>query len=101
LPAPRPASIPSATKLAAVKQPSPARAPIRDPQSQAASHEPSSGSKPQPENATAFLDNLTSAVDSGNLFAQRQLTTADMMDYAKRNYRNARAAGLLATASEE
>jgi hypothetical protein len=101
LPAPRPANIPSATKLAAVKQPSPARAPIRDPQSQAASHEPSSGLKPQPENATAFLDNLTSAVDSGNLFAQRQLTTADMMDYARRNYRNARAAGLLATASEE
>ncbi len=103
LPAARPANIPSATKLAAAKQPSPTREPLREPHhepSQVASHEPSSGPKPQPENATAFLDNLTSAVDSGNLFGQRALTTADMMDYAKRNYRNARAAGLLATAAE-
>ena len=36
------------------------------------------GSNPQPEYAIAFLENLTSAVDSGNLFAQRKLTVADV-----------------------
>jgi hypothetical protein len=53
------------------------------------------------EDAIALLDAFTSAVDSGNLFAQRPLTTADMMDYAKRNYRNSRTAELLATDSED
>ena len=48
----------------------------------------------------ALLDAITSTVDSGNLFAQRQLTAADMMDYANRNYRNARTAELLPTGSE-
>ncbi|MBO0719139.1 MAG: hypothetical protein J2P55_17680, partial [Rhizobiales bacterium] len=52
------------------------------------------------EDAIALLDAITSAVDSGNLFAQRQLTVADMMDYATRNYRNARTAELLPTGSE-
>jgi hypothetical protein len=52
------------------------------------------------EDAIALLDAITSSVDSGNLFAQRTLTTADMMDYAKRNYRNSRTAELLATDSE-
>jgi len=50
--------------------------------------------------ALAFLDNLTSSVDSGNLFAQRELTVAAMVDYAKRNYRNARTAELIPTGSE-
>jgi hypothetical protein len=52
------------------------------------------GSNPQREYAIAFLESLTSVVDSGNLFVQRQLTVADMMDYANRNYRNARTAEL-------
>lgn len=52
------------------------------------------------EDAIALLDAITSAVDSGNLFAQRQLTVADMMGYATRNYRNARTAELLPTGSE-
>jgi hypothetical protein len=85
---PRPANIPGPTKLAALKQ----QFSIREP-----SDEQRRGSSPQPEYATAFLDNLTSTVDSGNLFAQRQLTVADMMDYATRNYRNARTAELLQT----
>ena len=34
---------------------------------------------------TAFLDTLSSSVNSGNL-AARELTVADMMDYAKRKY---------------
>jgi len=89
MPVPRPANIPGPTKLAALKQQSSTHEPI---------HEPSlHGSNPQPEYATAFLESLTSAVDSGNLFAQRQLTVAEMMDYANRNYRNARTAELLPT----
>jgi hypothetical protein len=89
MPVPRPANIPGPTKLAALKQQSSTHEPI---------HEPSRGSSPQAEYATAFLESLTNAVDSGNLFAQqRQLTVADMMDYANRNYRNARTAELLPT----
>jgi hypothetical protein len=78
IPTPRPRA-PAATKLAAVEPPS------------------QSGRR---EDAIALLDAITSAVDSGNLFAQRQLTAADMMDYASRNYRNAHTAELLPTGPE-
>ncbi|MFY9898459.1 MAG: hypothetical protein WAK67_11775 [Xanthobacteraceae bacterium] len=78
-PTPGPTGAPAATKLAAVEP----QAPIR-----------------QREDAIALLDAITSTVDSGNLFAQRQLTAADMMDYANRNYRNAHTAELLPTGSE-
>jgi hypothetical protein len=88
LPVPRPANIPGPLKLAALKQQSSSREP---------SDEQRRGSGPQSEYATAFLDSLTSSVDSGNLFAQRQLTVTDMTDYATRNYRNARTAELLPT----
>jgi hypothetical protein len=91
LPVPRPANIPGSTKLAALKQQSSGREP---------SNEQRRGSSPQSEYASAFLDSLTSSVDSGNLFAQRQLTVTDMTDYATRNYRNARTAELLPTGSE-
>jgi hypothetical protein len=94
-PLPRPANIPGPTKLAALKQQSSGREASHE-----ASREPSRGSAPQSEYATAFLDNLTSSVDSGNLFAQRELTVAAMVDYAKRNYRNARTAELIPTGSE-
>jgi hypothetical protein len=113
LPAPRPANIGAPTKLAALKQQSSSREPSREPAHEAnareANHEPNhepsyapshEGANPQPEYAAAFLESLTNAVDSGNLFAQRQLTVADMMDYAARNYRNARTAELLPVASE-
>jgi hypothetical protein len=99
MPVPRPANIPGPTKLAALTQQSSSREPSHEP-SREPSHEPSHGSSPQPEYASAFLESLTSAVDSGNLFAQRQLTVADMMDYATRNYRNAHTAELLPTGSE-
>jgi hypothetical protein len=103
LPVPRPANIPGATKLAALKQQSSSREPSRE-RSPEPNHElspePSRGANPQSESATAFLEGLTSAVDSGYLFAQRQLTVADMMDYATRNYRNARTAELLPSGSE-
>ena len=88
LPVPRPANIPGPTKLAALKQQFSSREP---------SDEQRRGSGPQSEYATAFLDSLTGSVDSGNLFAQRQLTVTDMTDYATRNYRNARTAELLPT----
>ena len=99
LPVPRPANIPGPTKLAALKQQSSGREASRQASGEPSS-EPSRGSAPQSEYATAFLDNLTSSADSGNLFAQRQLTVAAMVDYAKRNYRNARTAELIPTGSE-
>ena len=103
IPVPRPANITGLTKLAALKQQSSSREqshePIHEP-SREPSHEPSHGSSPQPKYATAFLESLTSTVDSGNLFAQRQLTVADMMDYAARKYRNSRTAELLPSSSE-
>jgi hypothetical protein len=75
-PKPQPTPTPAAKKLAAIEP----HAPIR-----------------QREDVIVLLDAITSAVDSGNLFGQRQLTIADMMDYANRNYRNARTAELTAT----
>ena len=107
LPAPRPANITGRTRLAALKQQSSSHErseathdPTPEP-SREASLESSRGSNSQPEYATAFLESLTSTVDSGYLFAQRQLTVADMMDYATRNYRNARTAELLPIDSED
>ena len=49
--------------------------------------------KPQPRDFAAFLDSLSNSVDSGNLLIERQLTTADLMDYAKRTYQNSHPAG--------
>jgi hypothetical protein len=100
-PVPRPANISGPTKVAALKQQSLGHEPTRElsrerEPAQQLSHAP----KPEPQYATAFLESLTSAVDSGNLFASRQLTVADMMDYAKRNYRNPRTAELLTSDSE-
>lgn len=42
--------------------------------------------KHQPKQWTAFLDTLSSAVNSGDLSAARELTLAGMMDYARRTY---------------
>ena len=36
---------------------------------------------------TAFLDTLSSSVNSGDVFVQRQLTTTDLKEYAARTYR--------------
>ena len=106
LPAPRPANITGRTRLAALKQQSSSHErseathdPTPEP-SREASLEPSLASNSQSEYATAFLESLTSTVDSGYLFAQRQLTVADMMAYATRNDRNARTAELLPIDSE-
>jgi hypothetical protein len=37
-----------------------------------------------PKELVAFLDTLSSAVDSGDLSTARELTSADLIDYAKR-----------------
>ena len=100
MPVPRPANIPGSTKLAALQQQSAATHEPSQKPSHELSHGPNHRSNPRAEDATAFLESLTSSVDSGNLFAQRQLTAADMMNYANRNYRNARTAELLPTGSE-
>ncbi|MGN6748191.1 MAG: hypothetical protein ACTHJS_06300 [Xanthobacteraceae bacterium] len=107
LPAPRPTNIAGPTKLAALKQQSSPREQSREQSpapSHAQNHEPTHesvhGSNPRGEYATAFLESLTSSVDSGNLFTQRQLTAADMLDFATRKYRNARTAELLSSDPE-
>jgi hypothetical protein len=99
MPVPRPANIAGATKMAALKQPYSPHERSHQPTGEP-SDEASHGSNPDAEYATAFLESLTSSVDSGYLFAQRPLTAADMMDYANRNYRNARTAELLPNGSE-
>jgi len=40
--------------------------------------------KQQQREVTGFLDRLSTSVNSGNLFVQRQLTISDMKDYAQR-----------------
>ena len=47
---------------------------------------------------TAFLDILSSSVNSGDAFVQRQLTTTDLKDYAARTYRTS---GTLMTMASE
>jgi hypothetical protein len=41
----------------------------------------------QPKEDVAFLDTLSSSVNSGDLLTERRLTRAEMMAYAKRTYR--------------
>jgi len=77
---PKPANASSPTKLAAVK-PQPAK-------------------QHQLADATAFLDSLTNTVASGNLFTERQLTIADLTNYANRNYGTSRTAEAMPTGSQ-
>jgi hypothetical protein len=71
---PEPSRAPEPTKLAVAKQ-------------QAPPH--------RTQDTNALLDSLTGAIDSGNLFVPRQLTVADMIDYANRNYGTSRTAEAL------
>ena len=77
---PKPANASNPTKLAAVK-PQPAK-------------------QHRLADATAFLDSLTNTVDSGNLFTERQLTIADLTNYANRNYGTSRTAEAVTTGSQ-
>jgi len=54
--------------------------------------------KPQDGALTAFLDTLSSSVNSGDVFVQRRLTTTDLKDYAARTYRGS---GTLMTMASE
>ena len=56
--------------------------------------------KQQQGQLTEFLDTLSSSVNSGNLFVQRQLTIADLRDYAERTYHGSGTANLVTIASE-
>jgi hypothetical protein len=49
---------------------------------------------------TTFLDSLSSSVNSGDVFVQRRLTTADLKDYAERTYHGSGTAELTTLASE-
>ena len=62
---------------------------------QAAQEQP----KQQPGDSTAFLDQLSSSVNSGDLSVQRGLTVEEMKDYAERAYHRSRA-DLMMTASD-
>ena len=65
--------------------------------------EPQYGIEEQPKqqlgDITAFLDKLSTSVNSGDLLVQRQLTIEDLKDYAKRTYRDSAIAGLTTTAA--
>ena len=50
--------------------------------------------------STEFIDKISSFVDSGDLFVQRQLTINDLKDYAKRTYHRAPTTDLMASASD-
>jgi hypothetical protein len=69
------------------------------PQSQAPAAEPVAQAQPQfetrnaPKESVAFLDTLSSTVDSGDLSASHELTPADLMNYAKRTHPGAPADG--------
>jgi hypothetical protein len=49
---------------------------------------------------TTFLDALSGSVNSGDVFVQRRLTTADLKDYAERTYHGVSTAKLMTIASE-
>jgi hypothetical protein len=50
-------------------------------------HVAEKAAKQQDGALTAFLDTLSSSVNSGDVFVQRQLATADLKNYAARTYR--------------
>jgi hypothetical protein len=49
--------------------------------------------KPRPKDEVAFLDSVSKAAVSRSLAAARPLTSADMMDYVKRNYQTSHVPG--------
>jgi hypothetical protein len=56
--------------------------------------------KQQQRQLTAFLDSLSSSVNSGDVFVKRRLTTADLKDYAERTYHGSGTAELMTIASD-
>ncbi len=86
--------LPESPKPEVVKQRQPEREPSEPPK-------PEVVKQRQPEHelraGTTFVDELSNSVNSGNLFAQRRLTIADMQGYAERTYQSLRAADALPT----
>jgi hypothetical protein len=86
-----------APRLMTAEVPMPMPKPVRSPAAaKVAASEPPPQSR-RPGDAMALVEAITNSVDSGNLFAPRQLTAAEMLEYANRNYRNARTAELLSS----
>jgi hypothetical protein len=56
--------------------------------------------KQQQRQLTTFLDFLSSSVNSGDVFVQRRLTTADLKHYAERTYHGSGTAKLMTMASD-
>ena len=56
--------------------------------------------KQQQKQLTTFLDTLSSSVNSGDVFVQRRLTTADLKDYAERTYHGSSTTKLMTMASD-
>jgi hypothetical protein len=56
--------------------------------------------KQQQRQLTTFLDTLSSSVNSGDVFVQRRLTTADLKDYAERTYHGSSTTKLMTMASD-
>jgi hypothetical protein len=50
--------------------------------------------------STEFIDKISSFADSGDLFVQRQLTSNNLIDHAKRTYHRAPTTNLMASASD-
>jgi hypothetical protein len=51
--------------------------------------------------STDLIDTISSSVDSGDLFVQRQLTVGDLTDYVKRTYSGSSSTDLTASASDQ
>ena len=51
--------------------------------------------------STDFIDTISSSVDAGDLFVQRQLTVGDLTDYVKRTYSGSSSTDLTASASDQ
>ena len=56
--------------------------------------------KQQQRQLATFLDTLSNSVNSGDVFVQRRLTTADLERYAERTYHGSSAAKLMTMASD-
>lgn len=84
-------------ELAKAELPKPPRKPDAAPSS-AVPPDDMQTSDPPPSDIPAFLDRLSSAVNSGDLFAQRALTLAELKEYAARTYRISPPAGVTRTA---
>jgi hypothetical protein len=69
-------------------------------QKRAESEQVADGQRKQQRQLTTFLDSLSSSVNSGDVFVQRRLTTADLKDYAERTYHGSGTAKLMTIASE-